>query len=972
MGQTWLFCEQYKAVIALVAAVDSQASFYPAVTTECITLRSSLSDLRCGSFYVSLSQGDMAGGSSGLLFDIWAEIGLLSLLAEEGRELRAAEVGVFKAGTSSRLLDLFENLRILLVDPYHLHTENHTAEFQQLEGHATLPAAGIFCAAEQRQPALAEVVSTLYGIIDEVYGDSDWTRLRLEGGDVVGISPTSAASGSVYECDVRANFVPVLNILSAFDLNTPTPKQFQDWCSIQGGRLRSLVALVIRLTRRTPVARTEEIQALKNMIMAMPGFKSDIMPPASGDADDSDEADIGEDVAVELEALPAADGPDDAEINQSMPTRDEAAAPPPVDGVHPMDTCEDSQLPSMDEAEGLEASVGGELGSQAPDDSAKPTATIDADGVKDAMPEPTAAAGDEPDGSLDEQEPENPDAAPLLAEEAVQLPQQIRAQLSDFGVDADLQLFFQQRALKAQARQQKAEKTLQSAAKAQARAEAKAAKDQVKQQEGEPGPKALPKRKAKAKSANKRKAEEPAASAGDSEASAAKPKKAKLAGTIESIMPELEPVFKLGLVRPASSQLKQKSYLMAPPETASGGSKIQVNEKKGTNVNWNRHGFVFGFKIAKIIAGWLPEPAELPKSTYDKVNDSPGKWTEAELGELQEFLVSEATKGRAGGVAGVSPTERCCGYQDGRTMPALTNLMLMVLAALTQLMFMMLLVVVKFVGTEVACHPITEMVEKAQARRGRMASASPTPVPKEPSTRQVATPTRSKSRGPQETMPPPAPKMFADNSSEPGGKTCDTPRKQPVRTTSQVSVDTPSKQPVRTVSQTSVHTPSKQPVRTLSQTSVETPSKQPVPTLSQESVETPSKQPGGTLSERSVETVKTPSKQPVQTPCKPKPMPLDTPAKLKPVETPSKMSIVDETPQKHQMHETPQVPMSVGSTMSTPLKSPDYKRLRLGPSEETLPSMPSFEVQTPSSYRHTDTQSTIAEQFGELHLGSRS
>ncbi|CAE7312387.1 unnamed protein product [Symbiodinium sp. KB8] len=258
------------------------------------------------------------------------------------------------------------------------------------------------------------------------------------------------------------------------------------------------------------------------------------------------------------------------------------------------------------------------------------------------------------------------------------------------------------------------------------------------------------------------------------------------------------------------------------------------------------------------------------------------------------------------------------------------------------------------------------MVEKAQARRGRMASASPTPVPKEPSTRQVATPTRSKSRGPQETMPPPAPKMFADNSSEPGGKTCDTPRKQPVRTTSQVSVDTPSKQPVRTVSQTSVHTPSKQPVRTLSQTSVETPSKQPVPTLSQESVETPSKQPGGTLSERSVETVKTPSKQPVQTPCKPKPMPLDTPAKLKPVETPSKMSIVDETPQKHQMHETPQVPMSVGSTMSTPLKSPDYKRLRLGPSEETLPSMPSFEVQTPSSYRHTDTQSTIAEQFGEM------
>ena len=239
---------------------------------------------------------------------------------------------------------------------------------------------------------------------------------------------------------------------------------------------------------------------------------------------------------------------------------------------------------------------------------------------------------------------------------------------------------------------------------------------------------------------------------------------------------------------------------------------------------------------------------------------------------------------------------------------------------------------------------VQEMVEKAQARRGRTASASPTPVPKEPSARQVATPSRSKSRGPPETMPPPASKMSVE---------CDTPRKQPVRTVSQTSVETPSKQPVRTVSQTSVETPSKQPVRTLSQTTVETPSKQPVGTLPQTTVETP-------------------SKQPVETPCKPKPMALDTPAKLKPVETPSKMSVVDETPQKHQMHATPQVPMSVGSTMSTPLKSPDYKRLRLGPSEETLPSMPSFEVQTPSSYRHADTQSTIAEQLGELHLGSRS
>ena len=67
---------------------------------------------------------------------------------------------------------------------------------------------------------------------------------------------------------------------------------------MQGGRLRSLAALAVRLTRRTPSARTlqpianevrfhalmyeklaperiPEIQALKNVIVAFPGFESD-------------------------------------------------------------------------------------------------------------------------------------------------------------------------------------------------------------------------------------------------------------------------------------------------------------------------------------------------------------------------------------------------------------------------------------------------------------------------------------------------------------------------------------------------------------------------------------------------------------------------------------------------------------------------------------------------------------------------
>ena len=54
------------------------------------------------------------------------------------------------------------------------------------------------------------------------------------------------------------------------------------------------------------------------------------------------------------------------------------------------------------------------------------------------------------------------DAKPLIPEGAVELPESIKHQLNDYGLDADLQLFMQQRALKAQAREQKAQKVLES------------------------------------------------------------------------------------------------------------------------------------------------------------------------------------------------------------------------------------------------------------------------------------------------------------------------------------------------------------------------------------------------------------------------------------------------------------------------------------------------------------------------------
>ena len=87
-----------------------------------------------------------------------------------------------------------------------------------------------------------------------------------------------------------------------------------------------------------------------------------------------------------------------------------------------------------------------------------------------------------------------------------------------------------------------------------------------------------------------------------------------------------------------------------------------------------------------------------------------------------------------------------------------------------------------------------------------------------------------------------------------------------------------------------------------------------------------------------------------------------TPAKP-PASTPQKQADPN-TPAKQPMSETP-VSMSVQSvvSMGTPLVSPDHKRLKLLPSTESLPSMPSAAKSStaPSTdLRHVDTMSTIS------------
>ena len=55
------------------------------------------------------------------------------------------------------------------------------------------------------------------------------------------------------------------------------------------------------------------------------------------------------------------------------------------------------------------------------------------------------------------------DTKAVLPEDAVSLPPALRQQLSDLGMDPDVELFLKQKMLKQQAREEKAQKSLKSA-----------------------------------------------------------------------------------------------------------------------------------------------------------------------------------------------------------------------------------------------------------------------------------------------------------------------------------------------------------------------------------------------------------------------------------------------------------------------------------------------------------------------------
>eukprot|EP00401_Gymnodinium_catenatum_P039953 CAMPEP_0117469956 /NCGR_PEP_ID=MMETSP0784-20121206/6964_1 /TAXON_ID=39447 /ORGANISM="" /LENGTH=428 /DNA_ID=CAMNT_0005264023 /DNA_START=13 /DNA_END=1295 /DNA_ORIENTATION=+ len=263
-------------LVAMVAAVDSQASNYFAVTTECVTLRHVLD------FWLDAGGGECAPGlhdvgvqcahslfqaarlSAGALWDFlrhvedqaqhWNYVGawgsnrleiLSNLLvsararggnatavgedADEGTsspELRAAEVGVFQANTSRLLLERFPGLHMLLVDPYHLHMDDPESEHQQLQEFYVSSEEVFDKAVAWTQPYRERATFVMQGSaeaaawvapgsLDLVFIDGDH-RYKSVVGDIFAWWPTLRVGGVLAGHDFALTFPGVVEAVTKF------------------------------------------------------------------------------------------------------------------------------------------------------------------------------------------------------------------------------------------------------------------------------------------------------------------------------------------------------------------------------------------------------------------------------------------------------------------------------------------------------------------------------------------------------------------------------------------------------------------------------------------------------------------------------------------------------------------------------------------------------------------------------------
>ncbi|CAE7208859.1 unnamed protein product [Symbiodinium sp. CCMP2592] len=120
----------------------------------------------------------------------------------------------------------------------------------------------------------------------------DWDAIREDEDKVlIPLTKASIMAGGVFERD--DGFLKINSERGLLVVGTP-----KDWAGLQGGRLRAMLALCARMTKRTTIARSEEMQAIKNFIAGLPAFQawaatSEPVGPTGGS-----EAELGEAVHV--------------------------------------------------------------------------------------------------------------------------------------------------------------------------------------------------------------------------------------------------------------------------------------------------------------------------------------------------------------------------------------------------------------------------------------------------------------------------------------------------------------------------------------------------------------------------------------------------------------------------------------------------------------------------------------------------
>lgn len=407
----------------------------------------------------------------------------------------------------------------------------------------------------------------------------DWTAVREdEDSQIVQLTENSICCGAVYEVDVCMNFRLCLHLLGKYGLAIPYPKTFEmaflllneqrgiytapisgkkslkkrpskrmlsDWANLEGGRCRSLVMYAIRLTRKTRNARLPEIQALKDLIVTLPGFEVS----KEVEAGDSDEG-----LAVNATGEDSeGEGQEDDEEEPGKATATKEASLPTTSGAK--ESCPSTRSNAKKSA---------------------PATTSDA---KESAPATTTDAkepsGESQECPLEVGQKEKVGAAlrdskPLLPEGAV-IPPGIAQQLEALDPEEAASLLEAQQNMKAEIRNENKRKAAAKCEAKIAKAKAKAkAKDSAKKRKGEDND-AMPKEKA----------EETKPMAADP---ATKPKPSK-DHTIQDMLEMLEPAFAIGLPQPTEQSKQKKCYTVPAPGLGCASISVMAGSTKNFFVN---------------------------------------------------------------------------------------------------------------------------------------------------------------------------------------------------------------------------------------------------------------------------------------------------------------------------------------------------------------------------------------------------